>query len=426
MTQFRTHLRLIDGPQIPAAFAGDADAKTPSRPGRDGPRFCFDLSRLASRVHHAAPTGVDRVEMAYATELSARLGDSLGFGLRHPCGLIGTVPRTAALAMLAAERAKWRTGRGGIGRSGAGHAAQALLRLMPRPAGLSEDTVLIVAGPANLDRPQRVAAMRRRLGGRLVALVHDLIPVTHPEYARVDGAARHARRLATLKAQAQAVLTNSAATAHDLAAYWQGDHPPIHAAPLGVAATPVSSRKAAPDRPYFLSVGTIEPRKNHLLLLNIWRRFADTLPAAEIPRLILAGRRGWENEMVLDMLDRCPALADHVEECGPASDNELAGLMAGARALLMPSFAEGFGLPVAEALAAGTPVIASDLPAHREIAGSISGRGATFLDPLDAIGWRDAILLAAERRETVAGDWRAPGWDAHFDIVMRVLAEVAA
>src|SRR6185369_7849581 len=105
------------------------------------------------------------------------------------------------------------------------------------------------------------------------------------------------------------------------------------------------------------------------------------------PMLVIIGQRGWEAEHVLAMLDRAPSLQGHVLELNNASDSELAGYIAGARALLMPSFVEGFGIPVVEALQLGTPVIASDLQVFREIAGDIPH----YLDSSDGAGWERAI-----------------------------------
>src|SRR5581483_8051415 len=127
--------------------------------------------------------------------------------------------------------------------------------------------------------------------------------------------------------------------------------------------------------PYFVCVGTIEPRKNHLLLLNVWRRLAERLGAAA-PRLVLVGQRGWENEQVIDMIERSPAVRGLVEERNDLSDAAMAKLLAGA---LAPSFGEGYGLPLVEALALGVPALASDIPAFREVAGGV----AELLDPLD-------------------------------------------
>jgi glycosyltransferase involved in cell wall biosynthesis len=192
-------------------------------------------------------------------------------------------------------------------------------------------------------------------------------------------------------------------------------------APLGVEAGLAGAAPEVQDRPYFLCLGTIEPRKNHLLLLHVWRSLAGD---ADAPRLILVGRRGWENENVVDMLERSDAIRGLVVEAGRVGDARLAGLVAGARAVLMPSFAEGFGLPVAEALAAGTPVIASDLPALRETGGGVPD----YLDPLDGPGWRAALLdyarSASPRRaaqlERLAS-WTPPRWDDHFARVLPFL-----
>lgn len=171
-------------------------------------------------------------------------------------------------------------------------------------------------------------------------------------------------------------------------------------------------------------LGTIEPRKNHLLLLHAWRALAERAPAVSHPRLVLVGRRGWENENVVDLLDRCEALTGLVIEAGRVGDVRLAELLAGARAVLMPSFAEGFGLPVAEALAAGVPVIASDIAVLRETGGTVPD----YLDPLDGPGWLRAIAdharpdspMRAAQLARMQG-WQAPGWDAHFAQVLPFL-----
>lgn len=105
-----------------------------------------------------------------------------------------------------------------------------------------------------------------------------------------------------------------------------------------------------------------------------------------------------------------------------------ANLMDRARALLMPSFVEGFSLPVAEASARGTPVLCSDIPTHREIAGTV----AEFLNPLDAPAWDQAVrhdaASVSPRRDAqlrrLAG-WEAPGWPAHIDAVLGFIEDLA-
>jgi glycosyltransferase involved in cell wall biosynthesis len=175
----------------------------------------------------------------------------------------------------------------------------------------------------------------------------------------------------------------------------------------------------------FVCIGTIEPRKNHLLLLNLWRRLASVGPA---PHLVLIGRRGWENENIIDMLERCTVLQGVVEERSVMADDEVRTLLLGARALLLPSFAEGYGLPLAEALALGVPAICSDIPALREVGAEVP----EFLDPLDGPAWRQAIVDYAHpdsprRAAQLArlASWPAPTWPAHMATSMALLASVA-
>jgi glycosyltransferase involved in cell wall biosynthesis len=265
--------------------------------------------------------------------------------------------------------------------------------------------------------------------------VHDLLPLEFPEYVRLGHDARHIQRMTTVARFADAAIVNSAVTRDALQRFLDGfgRSLPVLVAPLGIdMVTDTAPPDADPGRsagaPYFVCVGTIEPRKNHLLLLNLWRRLASELgPAA--PRLVLVGQRGWENEQVIDMIERSPAIRGLVEERNSLSDPAMARLLAGARATLVPSFGEGYGLPLVEALALGVPALCSDLPVFREVA----GRVAEFLDPLDGPAWRAAIVdyarpdsprRAAQCARIAA--WRRPTWSEHFVAVDALIDSVAA
>jgi len=271
-------------------------------------------------------------------------------------------------------------------------------------------------------------AFKSRRAAKLVCFVHDLIPITHPEYVRPGQAGIHRRRMDTVAALADVVLVNSAATQATFLRYVEGkpNVPKVHVVHLGIVPNqPNDANESSVDAavlPYFVMLATIEPRKNHLLLLNLWRGLVAVCAAP--PRLIIIGRPGWENEMVLDMLERCEAIAGVVEQRRNLSDEAVGHLIRGARAMLLPSFAEGFGLPVAEALAAGTPVICSDLPALREVGGDVP----EYLDPMDGPAWRKAILdyaqAASPRRAAQClrlRSWSAPDWGQHFEQVSIIL-----
>ena len=146
-------------------------------------------------------------------------------------------------------------------------------------------------------------------------------------------------------------------------------------------------------RPYLLFVGTIEPRKNVDRLLNAWRDLSPSTRDAF--DLVLAGPPGWAQS---DTMARLRNPAPGVRYLGYVAEGDLPGLFAGATAFVYPSLYEGFGFPVAQAMAAGTPVITSCVSALPEIAGG----AALLMDPLSEASLRDAMeemLTSPSRRE---------------------------
>jgi glycosyltransferase involved in cell wall biosynthesis len=392
----------------------------------------LDVSRLLSRAFHPSPTGIDRVEYVYARELLERMPDRLSFAAVHPAGgYYGRLSEAAVRQFLAFTAAKWRNA--GMEDDGEGRAAVIRHMFATRPRPVPRPTrprIYLQVSPHHLDDHDQVGAILRAEGARLVTLVHDVIPLSHPEYARPQGAAEHRKRVRTIDSFAAGIIGNSQATIDALAPHMARgmEGRVVRVAHFGADAPDIFGAKGEelPDRPYFVYISTIEPRKNHLLLLNIWRRLIEQQGNAA-PMLVLIGRRGWENENVIDILERGEALRGHVIEAGEVSDNRMHALMAGARAMLMPSFAEGFGMPVVEALAAGVPVICSDISAHREVGGD----APDYLDPLDGLGWLRAVHAYAQRvspgrdaqLERLQA-WRAPTWRLYFDIVEDLLEQL--
>lgn len=259
-------------------------------------------------------------------------------------------------------------------------------------------------------------------------MVHDLIPITHPQYFQSGESERFAKRLERILATATGVITNSFATRQNLITYATERG---QALPATVDALLAAGREVTvPDKrpitaPYFLILGTIEPRKNHLFLLQIWQQLIAQL-GEQAPRLVIVGKRGWKYEKVASLLDNAEWLRGFVIEHA-ASDTEVVTYLHHAQALLFPSFAEGYGMPIVEALTQGTPVIASDLAVFREIAGDIP----EYLDPLDEKSWLKMIMAYTDVDSLLRGaqlnrfaSFKLPTWSDHFAKVNKFLKDI--
>ncbi|MBE9603268.1 glycosyltransferase family 4 protein [Acetobacteraceae bacterium H6797] len=396
----------------------------------------LNVSRLIGATRRATPSGIDRVDWVYARRWVQSGPDNCTFVAQDHWGAFLAVPHRLVSDLVAALGEAWDGG--GEDKSALRRASRianvirhrlfwGLGRLTLRKAlATNPKRVFILASHRSLERSGAIAALKRG-GTAIVPLIHDLIPATHPEYARPGEPEKHLRRIAATATLADGIIANSAHTASALEPYLtqRAVPPPMIVAHLGIE-LPESPVSPVPLEPYFVTLGTIEPRKNHLLLLHLWREFVANMgPAA--PRLLVIGRRGWENENIIDMLERCNALRGVVQEVGQLPDRRVAELLRGARGLLFPSFCEGYGLPLAEALALRVPAICSDLPALREVGGDIP----EYLDPLDGAAWRATIMeytrLHSPRRLAQiarAGSWRTPTWEDHFAQVDDLLDRV--
>ncbi len=390
----------------------------------------LDVSRLVWRGWAGRlPTGIDRVMLAYVAHYRLR-ARAVVRGRRYTRILPRTLSRMLFDVLLgnATERRRMQLS-----------AILTASFYTPLARGTAHAPYLNV-GHTGLDRTSH-GPWVEKTGVRPVYLVHDLIPITHPQYCREGEDRKHGQRIETLLRHGAGVIANSAYTLDSLDGFAraQGLPMPRHhvVAPLGVEPLWLApSGDAAGNlslnddgRPYFLTLGTIEGRKNHILLLKVWRDLAAAL-GERCPRLVIVGQRGWQCGEATALLDNSPVLRPHVTELANCGDTALLSLMVGARALLFPSFAEGYGLPLVEALAVGTPVIASDLDVFREIAGDI----VTALDPHDMLAWYGAVRdyaepgsrqHAAQIARIAAADYRPPSWSDHFAQVDRLLDEVA-
>lgn len=398
------------------------------------------------RASHASPTGIDRVERAYLDWAFQQTRYELAFICRIRGGqamfdrdTAEAIYRETALrpirrsgfAETAAERrlrrylsqaraflrsSSWfRTIKGG-------KAAFAKLGIAP------EQAIFLNVSHNNVD-PWALGVIKGIGVAKVAALIHDVIPEDYPEFVSGDGVRRFKKKLDALAEHCDAFIFNSDYTAErTLARLNKRVAKPRLSAVAHLGLSEVWREPDTPagpppsDHPYFVTLGTIEPRKNHLLLLNVWRRLAEEMD--DPPHLHIIGWRGWENENILDFLDRSPIMNVCVFEHPSDSDDRVRAWMAGARAALYPSFVEGFGIPVIEAIASGTPILCSDIAVLREV-----GRGAPdYIDPLDGPGWVAHVKAYAEADHPLRlaqlarlASYTPPSWEEHFEKVARLL-----
>lgn len=207
--------------------------------------------------------------------------------------------------------------------------------------------------------PTPLAPARVPKGRTLSVAVHDTVPWTHPETLTPRGVAWHRAMITRAARRASALTVPTRAVADELAEV-AGISVPVSVIPHGVRPPADYAEIDLPER-YVLAIGTIEPRKGIDVLI-------DAVGRIGVP-LVLAGQPGWGG---IDPVALAREHGAEVQLLGKVTDAELAFALRAASVLAMPSRAEGFGLPLIEAMAAGVPVVHSDVPALVEVAG---GRG---------------------------------------------------
>jgi len=244
-----------------------------------------------------------------------------------------------------------------------------------------------------------------------VPVIYDLSSKRVPEHHPAERL-RWMEKLDAHVAQAPAIHTISQFTRNEIVDVYGAPRDKIHVIEPGVdpiflqpAGQGIAlARLGLAPRSYFLSVATLEPRKNLATLVAAFS--AAPARVREACPLVLVGARGWAQALPAPtqrLIER-----GHVRLAGYVSDADLRDLYAGACAMLYASTYEGFGMPIAEARATGAPVIASDIPPHREA----GGQDARFIAACDVDAWAQAMNEAFETREQPrAAKGAAFDWD---------------
>ncbi len=431
-----------------------AISSAPESPSPRKRAIVYDVTHLTTRLQGVTTTGIDWVDRAYARHWagSERLACGLHYGLLAPHLL--SPPLVAELSIRQERKfiradasppelawlqlREWLIGGRGEPRLTPTPARGLRERSIEEAAVLATKTRLRLVHDRSLEIPEgaiylnvaqhgfEYPALFRWLDARPdvapVFLAHDLLPLDFPEYFRPGYKALFQRRFELMAQRARAIVTTCGCTADRLRDEFRAlarPCPPLHvqplASPLEVTGDVALHDAEIAKAPYFVIVGTLEPRKDHVLLLNIWR--ALVAKGGETPKLVCVGSSGRGAAQIIDGLERSKILAPHVRRVSGLSSEALRRLIANARALLAPNFAEGYGIPLVEALAIGAPVVCSDIPVFREVTQDC----ATFLSPLDGAGWLAAIRRLAGNESAASDDarglarsFRAPNWTQYF------------
>ena len=301
----------------------------------------------------------------------------------------------------------------------------------PEPEWQAGDVLLLADAIWIVPRWKDAVNEARRRNAKIVVVIYDLIPITHPQFFAPMFCAQFEAWLRHILPLADGLVCISHATATELKLFADRcgitNLAPVGVFPLGttfsVERTVTSDRMANILKSYpkpVLMVGTIEPRKNHALVLDAFELAWDQ--GSRLPLLVI-GRRGWMCEKTIKRFAKLKKLGRPFLHIDDASDDDLVHAYRHARFLIFPSITEGFGLPIVEALAQGLPAIASDIPVHREV-----GREHATYIPLGDPAYLARLLLSIEDGSTVLtapepGTVHLPTW---ADSAAAIQVEIAS
>ncbi len=425
---------------------------TPQQPGpaaSERPTIWVDVADFLEFFRYLErPTGIQRVEMEILTELARVRTPSAAIRF---CRIEQSADRFEAIDLETLTRVFHDppVSSGSVYR----RARRFLRRILRakrlafwRPAPLGARTksfrrgdILVCLG-TSWENPRYIELLgrARELGARIAVLIHDIIPVACPGFVEVGLLRRFEPWLEGVLRNSDLVLTNSRhsrATLLDHAARRRLPMVPVEVLRFGTGfpalAAAIDPRvRAEFPRPFVLYVSTIEVRKNHVLLLRVWRQLIERHGAAAVPSLVFIGRVGWLVNDVTAQLSREGPLRDKVVILSGLPDAEVAAAYSQCLLTVFPSLMEGWGLPVEESLEQGKVCVASDRGAIPEVGGDLVDYFDTADDGAAFAAIERAIFdhaYRSDREAQIRREFRPRSWADCVAVLMahleRLLSE---
>ncbi len=289
-----------------------------------------------------------------------------------------------------------------------------------RPVKLGETDVVISTGlDWDFKDIRKIIDLKRRDRFRYVAMVYDLVALNSPQFVVPGSAERLTDYFGELFWLADHIICNSRAVEKDVREHIStlaSANPNVSVVPLGVSISLGQFEKLPRElrgNKYIAAIGTLEPRKNIRTLYVAWEvAIRDGLIDPSLHKLVLVGRKGWSVDDLVRDIGLNPNTAGSVLITGSVDESTLMSIYEHASAIVVPSFHEGFGLPLAEAMAFGKASLSSGQGALAEVGAGL----VTEIDPYDVMAWARAISRALtddtwrSQQEVLLAGRRSKSW----------------
>lgn len=373
--------------------------------------IAYDITRLMHRYEASHATGIDRVDINYISWIINSFTNILFIKQQNKS--FELVNHKEATLLLSELGQRWGC-QEQISISTKTHLYQSFEDYLN-----NNNKILYINTSHTLTAQEELLRLSTRANFKSIFFIHDLIPASYPHFVRDNDEITFRNKMLVIFSCASIVITNSNYTKNEINNFCKENNisfPEIIIANIGCET--IFHKATDIDRKnYFIYVSTLEPRKNHLLLIHVWELLAKKYQE-QTPILIFIGKKGWNIDWLESYINKNPIARKYIKRIESVKDSLLAKLMQECLATLNPSHVEGWGMPAVESMAAQKITLCSDIPAYRE---ATQGK-AIYLHPDDTFSWFKTISQIIDKKIQQANiNIKIPSWQDHFLIINKTI-----